>query len=381
MRRTGLMVLITLSCLLLVGCSKQEQTADSNQIIREPIINEDAKDTSATPKKSASDLPPEEGMVRSRITNEWIDSELNDTRPIAIMIPNSSTASYYGLSSADILYEVNVEGSMTRLMAIINDWEQLDKIGNIRSSRDYFVYWGFEWDAIYIHYGGPFYIDEVISRDDTQNINCISYPDVYFNDKAKNSTDNAFTDGKRIKKAIEHYGYPLKYRDGYSDKQHYRFAPFDAPNTLEKYADSMEALRVDMSECYPVTNCYFLYNSETGLYDRFQKLSGSTDGPHIDMANDEQLSFKNILVQSTYHEVRDEKGYLAFQVHDTERGGWYFTNGRGIHINWKKTSDYEATRYYDDEGKEIELNEGKTMVLIIEDGDSFKVDQRSVISK
>jgi len=34
------------------------------------------------------------------------------------MVPNSKTASQYGLSDASVLYECNVEGSMTRLMAL-----------------------------------------------------------------------------------------------------------------------------------------------------------------------------------------------------------------------------------------------------------------------
>ena len=89
-----------------------------------------------------------------------------------------------------------------------------------------------------------------------------------------------------------------------------------------------------------------------------------------DAATGEQLTFKNILVQNTFHEELGE-GYLAFQCHDTTRDGWFFTNGRGIHVNWEKTSDYSATRYYDDNGDEIILNTGKTMICIIEDGDSF----------
>lgn len=40
-------------------------------------------------------------------------------------------------------------------------------------------------------------------------------------------------------------------------------------------------------------------------------------------------------------------------------------------MNWEKTSDYGATRYYDDNGDEIVLNAGKTMICIVEDGDSF----------
>ena len=47
-------------------------------------------------------------------------------------------------------------------------------------------------------------------------------------------------------------------------------------------------------------------------------------------------------------------------------------------MNWEKSSDYGATRYYDDAGNEIELNTGKTMVCIVEDGDSFLVDDQEI---
>ncbi len=60
--------------------------------------------------------------------------------------------------------------------------------------------------------------------------------------------------------------------------------------------------------------------------------------------------------------------------------GWFFTNGKGIHVTWEKTSDYGATRYYDDDGNEIKLNTGKTMVCILEDGDIFNVDDKSIES-
>ena len=164
-------------------------------------------------------------------------------------------------------------------------------------------------------------------------------------------------------------------------RQHFQFAPDSDPNTLEQYSDSITANKIDMSPTYPVTNSYFVYNPDTGLYDRFQHLSGAADGPHIDKANDKQLSFKNVLIQNTYFEVRDQKGYLAFQCHDTTRDGWYFTNGRGIHVTWKKTADYSPTRYYDDDGNEIKLNTGKTMICIVEDGDSFLVDDVKYSSK
>lgn len=91
--------------------------------------------------------------------------------------------------------------------------------------------------------------------------------------------------------------------------------------------------------------------------------------------DNKQLAFKNVLIQFAYQEVRDENGYLSFQVHDTKRDGYYFTNGRGIHVNWKKTADYEPTKFYDDNGNEIELNTGKTMICIVKDGDTFGYDE------
>lgn len=388
-KRTLLAIASSLLFLLgCTGCGKDEPAAPTVDEIISPAIkdSESTSDTNGTANTQDSadtqttPAPSHEGMVQSRLTNEWVTPEVASTRPIAVMIPNSKTASQYGISEADILYECNVEASMTRLMAVFDDWSDFEKLGNIRSCRDYFAYWAFEWDAVIVHYGGPFYMDEIMGRKDTQHIDCIDYSNSYYRDIAKNDYDNAFTSTKLINKAMDYYGYSDQYRDGYADEQHYLFAPDENPNTLEQYGDALSAAKVDMSLAYPVTNCYFIYNEKTGLYERYQHLSRDVEGPHIDLANNRQLTFKNILVQNTYYEVRDQKGYLAFQCHDTTRDGWFFTNGRGIHVTWEKTSDYGATRYYDDDGNEILLNTGKTMVCILADGDSFTVDGKVLSS-
>lgn len=389
MKKIQVILLVALSStLLLFGCGNEqkEQRQEivvpvAEQVVEEPVADKPEEKEEPEPEKPEEEVPPEEGMVRSRITNEWVTEEVNNTRPIAIMMPNTRTAAHYGISQADVLYECNVEGSITRLMGVFQDWSDFDRLGNVRSSRDYYIYWSFEWDAIYIHFGGPFYINDVINRPDTNNIDGLSSSNFWRANDTGNSTDNAYVDTEGILADVNKLGYSLEYRDGYSDGQHFQFAPDSNPNTLEQYSDSITANKIDMSLTYPVTNSYFVYNQETGLYDRFQHLSGAADGPHIDKANDKQLSFKNVLIQNTYFEVRDQKGYLAFQCHDTTRDGWYFTNGRGIHVTWKKTADYSPTRYYDDNGNEIQLNTGKTMICIVEDGDSFLVDDEKFSSK
>ena len=318
-------------------------------------------------------VPPKEGMVRSRLTNEWVTAEVANTRPIAVMTPNESAAiPHYNLSKASVLYEANVEGRMTRLMAIYEDWQDMEKIGNIRSLRPYYAYWAFEWDAYIVHFGGPFFINDLLNQPTTQNINGNLGSDekAFFRTTDRKAPHNAYASGSGLAEVIERKGYDFSYR-GLADEKHYQFTPKANPNTLEQYGDAAEtATYIDMSGCYPLTRCYFEYNESDGLYYRSQHLSGALDGPHIDQVTGEQLSFKNIIVQSTKHEDIGE-GYLAFQCHDTTRDGWFFTNGKGIHVTWEKTTDYGATRYYDDNGNEITLNTGKTMVCIVEDGDNF----------
>lgn len=382
MKRVHIFFLAALSSsLLLSGCGKNTDTT-AVQPSADPTVGTRPAPTEESPDETEEpgnfDLPPAEGMVRSRISNEWIDESIDNTRPIAVMIPNTKTASHYGLSNASVLYECNVEKDITRLMAVFEDWSDVEKLGNIRSSRDYYLYWAFEWDALYIHYGGPFYINDLVARDDTQNIDCINFENAGYRDSAKNTTDNTFTSTKRIREAANHYGYPLTYRENYADRQHYVFAPEGSPNTLEQYSDATTAIRVDLSPAYPVTNPYFVYNRETGLYDRYQHLAGDSEGPHLDLADGRQLSFKNLLIQNTYYEVRDDNGYLSFQCHDNTRDGWFFTNGKGIHVTWEKNSDYGATRYFDDSGNEINLNTGKTMVCIVKEGDNFLVDGKTL---
>lgn len=332
---------------------------NSGNIIDSAIIEDDTQ-------------PPRAGMVRSRLTNEWVEENVANTRPIAVTIPNESASiPHYNLSEASILYEANVEGRMTRLMAIYEDWSKLDKIGNIRSLRTYFGYWSFEWDAFLVHYGGPFYINDLTSQDTTQNINGLDSEDadVFYRTVDRKDPHNVYTSGEAIMNAVTGKGYELTYR-GLTDEKHYNFTTKAEPNTLTQYGEAAQtATYIDMSGCYPLTRCYFEYNEEDGLYYRSQHLSGSTDGPHVD-ATGEQLRFKNILIQNTYYEELSD-GYLVFQCHDTTKDGWYFTNGKGIHVTWEKESDYGATRYYDDNGNEITLNTGKTMICIVEDGDSF----------
>uniref|UniRef100_UPI004055F88F DUF3048 domain-containing protein n=1 Tax=Acetatifactor sp. TaxID=1872090 RepID=UPI004055F88F len=380
MKTIKLWLVFFASVICLCACSNQEAFERPVLSDRSTAPYEKGGNSSAISSNIVSDknfgtvdsISPMDGMVPSRLTNEWVSKDIADTRPIAVIIPNETAAiPHYNLSNASILYEANVEGRMTRLLAIYEDWQDLDKIGNIRSLRTYFAYWSFEWDAFLVHVGGPYFVDDLLAQETTQNVNGnLEDEDVFSRSDDRDPPHNAYATGEDIRTAIDRKGYSLSYR-GMTEEQHFQFASKTEPNTLEQYGDSAEnATYIDMSGCYPLTRCHFEYNEADGLYYRSQHLSGSVDGPHMDEATGEQLSFKNILVQNIYQEeITDE--YLNFLCHDTTRDGWFFTNGKGIHVTWQKTSDYGATKFYDDNGNEITLNTGKTMICVIQDGDPF----------
>ncbi|MBE5874402.1 MAG: DUF3048 domain-containing protein [Lachnospiraceae bacterium] len=390
MKKLKLCILLTLLACTLCACDTSTTPTKSPIILDEepiPTPITDKESSQSTEESKTTDieeietnepeddtLPPNPGMARSRLTNEWVDEEVAYTRPIAVMIPNEKAAvPHYNLSKASILYEANVEGRMTRLLGIYEGWDSLDKIGNIRSLRLYYAFWALEWDAYIVHFGGPYFIDDLIAQPTTQNVNGnLGGADslAFFRSDDREAPHNAYATGAGLFNAITKKNYSLAYR-GLADDRHYQFTTKAEPNTLEQYGTAAkDATYIDMSGCYPLTRCYFEYNEDDGQYYRFQHLSGSSDGPHMDAATGEQLKFKNILVQNTKHEEIIE-GYLALQCHDTTRDGWYFTNGKGIHVTWEKTSDFGATRYYDDSGNEIVMNAGKTMVCIVEEGDTF----------
>lgn len=385
MKKLNVLLLTGLVCAaMLSGCGKEEPVetvpvAEVNSVAEPEVETASEAETIA----EEEDVPPQEGMVRSPLTNEWISGDLADQRPIAVMIPNENAClPQYSISAADVIYECNVEGSMTRLMAVFKDWKDLDRIGNVRSCRDYYVYWAKEWDAIYCHIGGPFYILDILNDPTTDNITgavLASDPKqkkglvdaAFYRTDDRKAPHNAYTSGERIESAIKTLKYSETYTDNYVGGSHFKFAPFNQPNTLEQYGDKViPATKIDLADAYTKTQPYFEYNPDDGLYYRFQGMQNG-DKKHIDGANNEQLAFKNILVQFTHYETRDAKGYLAFQCHDDTKDGYYFTNGKGIHVTWKKTADYEPTRYYDDNGNEIELNTGKTNICIVENGKSI----------
>lgn len=322
-------------------------------------------------------------MVTSYLTGEQVKETIGRRRPVALMLNNIQDAiPQCGIENASVVYEAEVEGLITRLMGIFEDYKDVPRIGSIRSSRPYYVYFAREFNALYGHYGQAIYAVPLLNLGSTDNISGISEgwfdpagEAAYYRSDDRPSPHNVFTDRERLISAIKELGYTRKYADGY--KGHYQFAADGETVNLE----NGQIARVVLPG-YNYNHARFDYNEEDGLYYRSQY-----GAPQVDGNTGSQIAYKNIIIQSCESTPFDDNGYLW--TNPVSGGnGWYITNGRAEKITWKKENwseddqvvttldsayvsvpvrecDFNVTRYYDESGNEIRLNQGKTWVCIV----------------
>ncbi len=341
-------------CLALFACGNKQE---------EEVVVEETADASAEPVEVTVEEEP--GYV-SKLTGEAFD-ETGDAslRPVAVMVPNDNYGALpqYGLSLAGVVYEVPVEPPYTRLMAIYDQasFDELTTVGPVRSCRLYYCYFDLEFDAIYTHYGESEYAKSFLSSgqiDEMDGMDSTIDSIVFWRDSSRTNPDNAFTSGENLLAGIEYKGFDTSYSEDYEGK--FTFASDEV-----SLSDGEDATTVYPG--YPsnvnVANPWFEYNSEDGLYYRYEYSAS-----HNDALTGNQLSVKNIIIQACDYSVMEKHNTYNF---DTTSGGsgYYITNGKAIPVTWSKESEYAPAKYFDADGNEIEFNTGKTWVCIIKSSD------------
>lgn len=384
-----LLIVLCIAAGLLTGCGKEDitpvdhplesskppvesQTANQEESsVPETETEESTEPPEETPK-TITDRPVVDGKKQSYLTGEWKDAEIVDRRSMAVMIPNNKPAlPQYGLSRASIIYEAPVEGRITRLMAFFEDYDDLEFIGPVRSSRDYFVYEAMAYDAIYCNWGlaRPF-VEELINSDRIDNVSQ-AVAGIY--NPASEAYDRRTRAGyadefrgylfiKGYNKAVERLGYEKNYRSTF--EQAFTFAADGYPAT---YDDNLTVTKIypggtsSNSGGYGNAKPYFVYNEEDHLYYRYEY-----GDKQIDEMNNEQLKVSNVVFKLCHGEVREpaEKDYLAFGVHGTGKAV-VFTRGKVIEGTWSRDGDENANYFYDNDGNEIIFNQGKTWICNI----------------
>ena len=272
-------------------------------------------------------------------------------RPIAVMIDNNTNAlPHAGLSKAYMVYEIIVEGGESRLMALFKG-VNLDKIGPVRSSRHYFLDFAMENDAIYVHYGWSPKAESNIKSFGINNINGIINSEVFWRVKDKSAPHNAVTSTDKILTFAKKKGYRLT-----SDSASVLNYSKDEVQ-LENGINATE-INIPFSES---NISKWKYDIENKNYYRYSK--GKQE---VEWDSKSPVKFKNIIIEFMENtklqdnENKDRQEIITTGIKD----GYYITNGKAIKIKCSKTSRSSKTKYLDENGNEIKVNDDNTCVEI-----------------
>ena len=129
------------------GCQKKEtEPKQKTENVTGTTDNEKEKE-----EELKEEIPANENLLTG--VADLSDGAIGK-RPVAVMVNNHEAARpQYGIAEADIIYEIPVEGDLTRLMAIYGDYTAVPQICPVRSCRYYFPAFSQGYDAFYVNWG------------------------------------------------------------------------------------------------------------------------------------------------------------------------------------------------------------------------------------
>jgi len=345
---------------LLVSCNGNSSkiNTQSNEVnnIEKGILDEAKKEIQ--PNSSQADSVDDKSTRLNddeNSKNEEFFFPEEGVRPVAVMIDNQGTKCLPqgGIDKAQVIYEIIVEGGLTRLMPIFWGAEADLLIGPVRSSRHYFLDYAMEHDAIYVHFGWSPKAIEDIRKLKINNIDGVGSGGSIFWDLTndKNNWQDSYTSMEKIQEYSSKAGYSK------SAKKDMVFT-YNKEDTDLADGVKAENIFIKYSSSY---DCGYTYDAVTGLYKRFKE-----GQPQMERVTRKQLMAKNIIVQrvKNYNIEGDKEGRQNLDTVGSG-SGMYITLGKVINIKWSKSNRSSATKYTDENGNEISLNPGQTWVQIV----------------
>lgn len=334
-----LLLLLCICLCLSVGCNKNPESLSvdvGNDVSTLEPIEEDKK----------SPVNPLTGLTD-------IDKGKENDRPIAITINNISQAQSVqtGLSKADIVYETEVEGGITRLVALFQDITKIKDIGTVRSARYAFIDIALGHNAIYVHHGqdsshAGTHLNDVDRL--VLDVNNAGY-------RASNGLAREHTlygNGEKIWQSVKDAGF--KTENNSSDT----WVEFAKKDEKIKFANIGNSVTVPFS---PASSSKFVYNTDSGKYTRY--FNGSI---RKDYKTGEAMEFKNVFLLHTeiYTYPNCNDGYKHQKVELNAGSGYYFVNGTYTVISWKKGNSKDAFEFTAPDGSPLVVEPGNSWVCI-----------------
>ncbi len=373
----------------LTACKKKESESLSYETWWTSDATESTTEEPSTTTSEATTTEPTETEAPTIIENPFtglieMDAENAGKRGIGITINNCKVANpQRGTTEASIIFEYETEGGQTRLLCMYPDISKVPLVGAVRSGRvnsadmcagtgAIFVCWGADYTAVPAHVrnNNITWIDlndsiyDTLHGHDADEVSekCFCWRDREWMNEPGHRTGLehcGVTRGDFILKAAEHYKVDI-------NGEMPRMFNFVEDGTA-KMTDAKACTKINVYFSATNDDALFEYNSAEKVYYKSQ-YNGM---PQVDCnVDNKQISFTNVFALYCPINLRPgESGPERHKdIHMEEGGkGYYVSNGQLEPITWTKPTPNDPIKCFDSNGKEIEVNAGKSYICIVDE--------------
>jgi hypothetical protein len=327
--------------LLVSGCSsKTEETVVENEPEKE-VIEED--------------LTKEEEVVEEVLPYQYpltgVGTEIaSEDRAVAVMINNDPKARpQSGLDQADVVYELLAEGGVTRYLAIFQS-EQPEKIGPVRSARDYYIELAKGYDSLYINHGHSPDAEVMLKKGYIDHLNGLYYDGTLFKRSSdRKAPHNSYISFENILKGAEQNNYSM-----------------EGSTSALPFLDDSEIEEVDGEVALSAMVSYFNSSLFTSVYEydeELEKYKRYVNGElTADYDTGNPVLLDNIFIVEMNHKVIDSAGRRSVDL--TSGGnGYLLQKGKWKEVEWKNI-DGKILPVLN--GEKVGFVPGKTWINVID---------------
>lgn len=335
-----LFIIITIIALLVSACQPKE----------EPEKIEETVNVEEVPVEEPEPEIVQVNKYVCPLTGIGVEKEEDiKYRPVAVMIDNERSARpQSGIGDADIVYEMPVEGNITRYMAIYHHTPS-EKIGPVRSARPYFIDKALEFGAIYVHCGGSPQAFKDIKDLKVDDFDDLEGTPVYWRSTDRKMPHNLYTNTKFIREVAQ-----TKKLEKDSAPKYFKFSDeFFIPD-----GGNGQKVVINYDKNYKIS---YIYNNDEKVY--YRQINGDN---MKDKETLREIKTTNIIIEKVGVKVLDSVGRLGLNNIGKGRG-YLLTGGKLIEVEWSKSSRSGKTTYNNLKGEEITINKGTTWIQIVSD--------------
>ena len=351
MKRAFLILMaIILAAAAACGQNESEQKPIPEATAAPGATAADTPALAATPAPESAPPPPSPSPSPSvHISHTTGLPFSGEYKPVLVDIENSPAARpQTGLQTADVVYEVPIEGGVTRFVCVFSD-NIPEMVMPVRSGREPFLHIQHEWDAIFMHYGGSpgsadytFYGSKLHDKIKIDIDGIHGWKKYFKRNKDEASVHSVMAYPKKAQQLYNYSPQPLHWQ-------------FDSNISYSGESVSDINLRMCSNKKNFVT---YTYDPANDVY-----LRSMGEKAFVSAETGKQVSVKNIIVQYSTYKVKGSAHYKVWAMVGKGKADIYI-GGVLVKGSWEKKSEDSETVYYDDKGNQIILRPGNTWIEI-----------------